>query len=205
MLTDTILPISMSRSLLHEFGHVLHSLISETELQHLSGTRGAVDFAEFPSNLFEHFTPVLMLSPAHSSSLTPTTLSCNFAHLQALQLLLHALMDQAFYSFFPSPKYSTLYDRTGEESATHSGEEEGLSAASATRTSSIEAELRALREGIDAAYGRHEWLLTPESGLRGTTVCDLVGKPHLARFEHLVHYGGSYFCYLFCRCVVLYE
>jgi len=40
---------------LHEFGHALHSLLSRTSFQHLSGTRAPIDFVEIPSHLFEYF------------------------------------------------------------------------------------------------------------------------------------------------------
>ncbi len=42
-------------TLFHEFGHALHSLLSRTEFQHLSGTRGALDFVELPSHVFEYW------------------------------------------------------------------------------------------------------------------------------------------------------
>lgn len=40
---------------MHEIGHCVHSLLSRTQFQHLSGTRGVVDFVELPSHLFEHY------------------------------------------------------------------------------------------------------------------------------------------------------
>ena len=52
---DTLLGHSEVETLFHEFGHALHSLLSRTKFQHLSGTRGPVDFVETPSHLKEYF------------------------------------------------------------------------------------------------------------------------------------------------------
>ena len=42
-------------TLYHEIGHCVHSIVSDTKFQHLSGARGTVDFVEFPSHLFEYY------------------------------------------------------------------------------------------------------------------------------------------------------
>ena len=53
--SPSLLSHSEVETLFHEFGHALHSLMSRTKFQHLSGTRGAVDFVETPSHLLEYF------------------------------------------------------------------------------------------------------------------------------------------------------
>ena len=50
-----LLSHSEVETLYHEFGHALHSLLSRTVFQHLSGTRAAMDFIETPSHLFESY------------------------------------------------------------------------------------------------------------------------------------------------------
>lgn len=51
----TVLNHHEVETLFHEFGHVLHSLLSRTTFQHVSGTRAAMDFVETPSHLFENY------------------------------------------------------------------------------------------------------------------------------------------------------
>ena len=50
------LSLGQLEALVHEFGHALHSLLSRTTFQHLSGTRGALDLVEVPSHLMEELT-----------------------------------------------------------------------------------------------------------------------------------------------------
>eukprot|EP00299_Pterocystis_sp_00344_P016132 c8085_g1_i1.p1 GENE.c8085_g1_i1~~c8085_g1_i1.p1 ORF type:complete len:722 (-),score=151.51 c8085_g1_i1:21-2186(-) len=60
--------------LFHEFGHALHSLLSTTETQHLSGTRGALDLMETPSHLFEYMvrdTRIMQLYGRHRTTGQP--------------------------------------------------------------------------------------------------------------------------------------
>lgn len=50
-----LLSMSEYETLFHEFGHSLHSILSRTKYQHLSGTRVTTDLVEVPSHVFEHF------------------------------------------------------------------------------------------------------------------------------------------------------
>ena len=52
---DSLLSHSEVETLYHEFGHGVHSLLSRSTFQHLSGTRSAMDFVETPSHFFETF------------------------------------------------------------------------------------------------------------------------------------------------------
>ena len=52
---DTYLTHAEVETFMHEFGHAMHSVLSRTQYQHLSGTRCAADLVEVPSHVFEYF------------------------------------------------------------------------------------------------------------------------------------------------------
>jgi peptidyl-dipeptidase Dcp len=54
----TLLSFDDAKTLFHEFGHGLHSLLSRVRYRSQSGTAVRRDFVEFPSQMFEHWMSV---------------------------------------------------------------------------------------------------------------------------------------------------
>lgn len=53
-----LLTFDDARTLFHEFGHALHSMLSDVHYAMISGTSVARDFVELPSQLYEHWLSV---------------------------------------------------------------------------------------------------------------------------------------------------
>ena len=51
----TLLTFDEARTVFHEFGHALHSMLSDVTYPSISGTAVARDFVELPSQLYEHW------------------------------------------------------------------------------------------------------------------------------------------------------
>lgn len=54
----SLLTFDDARTLFHEFGHALHSMLSDVTYGFISGTSVARDFVELPSQLYEHWLSV---------------------------------------------------------------------------------------------------------------------------------------------------
>jgi intermediate peptidase len=110
----TLLSEHSVRTLFHEMGHAVHSILGQTPLQSISGTRCATDFAELPSVLMESFATspeVLSLYARHWKTDEPLSESMmrsmemdRSAHghiygaVENEAQILMALVDQAYHS-----------------------------------------------------------------------------------------------------------
>lgn len=61
-----LLTFDDARTLFHEFGHALHSLMSDVTYGFISGTSVARDFVELPSQLYEHWLSVPEVLSKHA-------------------------------------------------------------------------------------------------------------------------------------------
>ena len=101
------------KTLFHEMGHAIHSILGRTSLQVVSGTRCPTDFAELPSVLMEYFASdpsVLALFARHWETGAPLPYAMvedalvmqGRGHgLQTETQILFSLLDQAYHSSLP--------------------------------------------------------------------------------------------------------
>ena len=101
------------KTLFHEMGHAIHSILGRTSLQVVSGTRCPTDFAELPSVLMEYFASdpsVLALFARHWETGAPlpfemiedALLMQRRGHgVQTETQILYSLLDQAYHSSLP--------------------------------------------------------------------------------------------------------
>lgn len=106
---------SNAATLVHEFGHAVHSLLSRTKYQHLSGTRGAMDIVEIPSHFMENFVydartlPLFMRGPEAGKNAAAIAQHVKqdqhlFGALDMELQVCHSMMDQMFHG--PEPPQS---------------------------------------------------------------------------------------------------
>lgn len=132
--TPTLLTFQDVRTIFHEMGHAIHSILGRTSLQIVSGTRCPTDFAELPSVVMESFAAdrsVLELFARHWETDAPLPYEMVKESLQiqrrgqGLQTetqILFSLLDQAYHSSLPltmegvfdsSKVFFDIYDKYG--------------------------------------------------------------------------------------------
>ena len=101
----------------HEFGHAVHTLLGQTTVQNLSGTRASIDFVEMPSQFFEQFltSHEFLKLWAHKigtrEPISPdivarrTEVRNMFRHLEVMDQVLLASIDQSLHG----PQPFTVY------------------------------------------------------------------------------------------------
>ncbi len=110
-----LLTFDDARTLFHEFGHALHSMLSDVTYPMISGTAVARDFVELPSQLFEHWLTVPEVlqkyalhadtgQPIPGALLKRLLAAQNFDQgFATVEYTASALVDLAFHSA-PAPK-----------------------------------------------------------------------------------------------------
>lgn len=143
----TLLSFQEVRTIFHEMGHAIHSILGRTSLQIVSGTRCPTDFAELPSVLMESFAAdrsVLQLFARHWETDAPLPYEMVEGSLQiqrrgqGLQTetqILFSLLDQAYHSSLPSDiggsfdsskVFFDIYDKFGSLDEPRSTTAQGL-------------------------------------------------------------------------------
>ncbi|KAL9132653.1 MAG: hypothetical protein Q9175_006172 [Cornicularia normoerica] len=112
------------KTLFHEMGHAIHSILGRTSLQVVSGTRCPTDFAELPSVLMEYFASdpsVLALFARHWETGAPLPyemvensllMQGRGQGVQTETQILFSLLDQAYHSS-PPVNMNEGFDSTG--------------------------------------------------------------------------------------------
>ena len=172
-------------TLLHEFGHALHSLLSRTTYQHLSGTRASIDFIETPSHLMEryacnpyflqligrHYTTGERLEKDVIRKIVGSKDSLRAIDVQSQ--VMYGRLDQALHRS-SGPLVESSVPSSSPSTSTTTTSSSSLGKWDASSTTKLLKEMH-LTHGVPYAEGTH-W--------------------H-SSFGHLVSYGAGYYAYLY--------
>ena len=180
----TLLTHVQAESLFHELGHCLHTILSATTFHSLSGARGTADCAELPSTLFERFltAPEFVASWArHYATDAPISrrMLARMAEAKAA-FAITELAAEARLSMFDQ----CVHGATGSLALGTNGESEG------DHVDATVEEMQRLWSQLQSSYSPFEL---------DDADADAASLAPFAHQTHLLSYGGSYYCYLYCH------
>jgi thimet oligopeptidase len=179
-------------TLLHEFGHALHSLLSNTRYAGQGGTNTALDFVEAPSQMLEEwvYDPevlALMKTVCSTCEAVPSELLARAEHsrefgkgIQIARQHLFASYDLALYGKAPSDPL-TLWKKM--EGATPLGHEKG---------SLFPASFGHIAGGYAAGYYGYLWSLVLAEDLRTAFLSQKINPEVASRYrQDILSQGGQ--------------
>jgi thimet oligopeptidase len=179
-------------TLLHEFGHALHSLLSNTRYAGQGGTNTALDFVEAPSQMLEEwvYDPevlALMKTVCSTCEAVPSELLARAEHsrefgkgIQIARQHLFAIYDLALYGKAPSDPL-TLWKKM--EGATPLGHEKG---------SLFPASFGHIAGGYAAGYYGYLWSLVLAEDLRTAFLSQKINPEVASRYrQDILSQGGQ--------------
>ena len=185
---DTYLTHSELETFMHELGHAMHSILSRTEYQHLSGTRCAADLVEVPSHVFEYFAwdpDAMSVLSAHRTTGDPIPASLLHAMRRGKDLF--AATDLRQQLVFASADLETH----AMPATTSSDEHPNVANITHERVRAVAA--RVGRKGF-SPVNAHESHECEDDDVEAQCAWEL-------RFGHVVGYASTYYSYVYARLI----
>eukprot|EP00375_Theileria_parva_P003353 XP_766035.1 mitochondrial intermediate peptidase [Theileria parva strain Muguga] len=177
ILKTTKIDIYNGEIIFHELGHILHTLLSDTHYQHLSGNRGAIDYAEFSSHLLELF---------YSNYLDDIIyIDKNINEYDKDNLLINKENLTVFgddYKLYNSVDLSKILMLSIIDQRFYGSEDDWYKIEKSMNYDDIFKDFHMFNEKFND-YPVYQ-LLSPNC---------------ITNFDHLIHYGGNYYCYIYSK------
>lgn len=221
-LDEVGLSFSQAETLFHEYGHALHSILSRTTFQHVWGTRGALDFIELPSHLFEKFlsdyrvASTFLRCPETNASVPKDVFEAHvlarrsFGALELQALVVHCMFDQALFAERPMQTACAFLSDGPSEAK---GSRDVVLPQSALDDPAAESsdDVQDIRSAQFFTPGTRRLDYGMRSGgIDSQALLQEVSRRHSivpykpqtrwqAGFGHVVNYGAGYYSYLYAR------
>jgi intermediate peptidase len=200
----SLLSLSDVEMLFHELGHCLHNIFSNTKFQHVAGARGELDFVELPSTLFENFVSdpefISLWAKHYQTDISMPSILLNelikaknaFRYTDMIHQVIQALFDQKVHSLQIQQTQQQNSDLNNVSSMDRIPGE-------------LLKQMHPIWEELQRKYS--PWQMEPvQQQTNSNAVSPIFSslspssppQPYI-RQVHLLSYGASYYCYIYCR------